>query len=93
MEKQCPHCDAIITQVNTSQNVREYGTMDITSRGFDNYDCNDSSYDDEPEYECPECNELVTYDDLLDIADDDDNDDDVDDDTRIQQSKDKWTIQ
>jgi hypothetical protein len=93
--KRCPECEAEIDHLRYSIQVMEYGTADITTRGLENYNSNDSSSDgNEFCYECPECNAEISEDDLLDISDDDDdNSDDEVDEQILNKHSDKWEVQ
>lgn len=82
MEKKCPHCNAIIDHLRVaadySEYGRAYGSKDIDSdyEDFDDIDCSDTDYYDY-EYSCPECQEDVDEDDLLDVNEEDDDEKEV----------------
>lgn len=81
MSKYCPHCNAEIDNLKYEARITSYGTAwgecDLNGDGAEEDDCeyNDTDYDDYT-YRCPDCEEEVDTDDLLDEPDGDDEDDD-----------------
>lgn len=88
MSKYCPHCQEEITQLDYACDFhktvygRQYGTYDFDRGSHNATEDQDNDEDDydtsDYQYYCPECEEEVDEDDLLDSLDDEDEDEDED---------------
>ena len=79
----CPHCHAEIDYLSYSADYTEYGTEYGTcSVTGDDWECdernlNDTENNGNTNYECPECNETLDPDDVLDELPEEDEDEEV----------------
>jgi DNA-directed RNA polymerase subunit RPC12/RpoP len=76
----CPKCDEIIEKLNYSCDTtgREYGDAMIDDDGeLCDYESNDSDCGDcdNYEYQCPECNNEISPDDLIEVDEDEEKED------------------
>lgn len=68
----CPHCEEHINYVQYRTDGYEYGTYDPNAG---NYEYDDSSFEGDTTYECPECNEEIRDPDSLEeVTDNEDGD-------------------
>lgn len=68
----CPECHEHINYIRFNTNGYEYGDYNPDTG---DYDYQDSSFDGETTYYCPECDEEISNPDNLEIAGDDENSD------------------
>lgn len=67
----CPNCNEEITQLNYSVPIRtyatEYGNYDLDNGDHHQAELNnnDSEWEEDPQYNCPECDEEVDKDEIL----------------------------